>query len=631
MASKNLQQRLDDAKEELASARSAIDDARRDGNRRVEADHEKMRGLARQLEKTGRALLGANNQIHTMTDRCGVLEAQLHDATTQAEKLAALLEVEQNGAAALQSTIELKEKDVDELHTQVSVLHDELQQERERWCRLAVTTEEVSHEAAKVAPLRSKQESLAGELDDVRRELRQHGALGLPFYLLNIFAEARYEGLKLAVIDDSAAALDDPAMQAIASEISAAACAFLRGQRDDGAVKVRTFGPSAEILFAGHLVMGLAHIVANSSALTPSAHQRITFVSAAGDTLGVFRSKDRIWWVDQPQPVFLPPLLLDQLSVLVPSAAKLVDTALLRSFGATTVTAAGVRLPVVSIGSACVLVPVLGRAALGAVAMCRDGSAAVTSISADLGLHRNQPTSLSLYFYHNRTPSDAEQARGAPLVIFGRMFNFVQGGEWVEDAASVAAAACLAAYLCRALERPIRARFTQGVQNARMSSIAVEACVVESETDGPKWTIRCGGRVVPIAEGRWAVPVSVTDRTAEVRWPLSEKTPQQLAQNLAAEMLHVKELAMLKSLLADAKKLAEEPQKATEQKDIALAELTTQLMALQTELYCTQAAVLEREHALADAVRTAETRHRCHAGALLEDVEMLRQATNTWS
>ena len=88
MASKNLQQRLDDAKEELASARSAIDDARRDGNRRVEAEHEKMRGLARQLEKTGRALLGANNQIHTMTDRCGVLEAWGEEVRARLEPLA---------------------------------------------------------------------------------------------------------------------------------------------------------------------------------------------------------------------------------------------------------------------------------------------------------------------------------------------------------------------------------------------------------------------------------------------------------------------------------------------------------------------------------------------------------------
>ena len=107
---------------------------------------------------------------------------------------------------------------------------------------------------------------------------------GLPFYLLDVFAERRHEGNQLMVIVDADGALDTAACLAITREVNFAETAFLCGpaeaeeaKSDEAKIghgassglplplweeRVRIFTPEYEVPFAGHPTLGLAHVAA---------------------------------------------------------------------------------------------------------------------------------------------------------------------------------------------------------------------------------------------------------------------------------------------------------------------------------------------------------------------------------
>ena len=74
----------------------------------------------------------------------------------------------------------------------------------------------------------------------------------LPFCVLDVFAENKYEGNQLAVFE-SAAALATAQMQAIAREINFAESTFILSDvPENGGYNVRIFTPDTELPFAGH-------------------------------------------------------------------------------------------------------------------------------------------------------------------------------------------------------------------------------------------------------------------------------------------------------------------------------------------------------------------------------------------
>jgi trans-2,3-dihydro-3-hydroxyanthranilate isomerase len=83
----------------------------------------------------------------------------------------------------------------------------------------------------------------------------------LTFYIVDVFAEAKYAGNQLAVVRD-ARELSDDLLQKIAREMHFSETTFILSDepREEG-YDVRIFTPEAELPFAGHPTLGTAFII----------------------------------------------------------------------------------------------------------------------------------------------------------------------------------------------------------------------------------------------------------------------------------------------------------------------------------------------------------------------------------
>jgi trans-2,3-dihydro-3-hydroxyanthranilate isomerase len=107
--------------------------------------------------------------------------------------------------------------------------------------------------------------------------------------IVDVFAESRYQGNQLAVVED-AAALDAATMQAIALEMNFSETTFVTA-RQDGRAAVRIFTPGEELPFAGHPTLGTAWVLSGGTGT-------ITLALAAGDV--PVRFADGIGWLTPP-------------------------------------------------------------------------------------------------------------------------------------------------------------------------------------------------------------------------------------------------------------------------------------------------------------------------------------------
>lgn len=107
--------------------------------------------------------------------------------------------------------------------------------------------------------------------------------------IVDVFAEARYQGNQLAVVED-AAELDDTTMQAIAREMNFSETTFVTDRDADGAT-VRIFTPGEELPFAGHPTLGTAWVLCGGQGDT-------VLHLAAGDV--PVRFADGVGWLTPP-------------------------------------------------------------------------------------------------------------------------------------------------------------------------------------------------------------------------------------------------------------------------------------------------------------------------------------------
>lgn len=107
--------------------------------------------------------------------------------------------------------------------------------------------------------------------------------------IVDVFAEAVYEGNQLAVVED-AAGLSTAAMQTIAREMNFSETTFVTSRSEDHAV-VRIFTPGEELPFAGHPTLGTAWVLTRGS-------NPITLNLAAGAVPVRFR--EGIAWLTPP-------------------------------------------------------------------------------------------------------------------------------------------------------------------------------------------------------------------------------------------------------------------------------------------------------------------------------------------
>src|SRR4051812_16448895 len=91
--------------------------------------------------------------------------------------------------------------------------------------------------------------------------MRDLGGIDMDFYIVDVFAEKKYQGNQLAVLVPDRN-LTTEEMQQIAKEIHFSETTFIMSnkQENDG-YDVRIFTPDVEIPFAGHPTLGTAYII----------------------------------------------------------------------------------------------------------------------------------------------------------------------------------------------------------------------------------------------------------------------------------------------------------------------------------------------------------------------------------
>ncbi|ULQ46635.1 PhzF family phenazine biosynthesis protein [Flagellatimonas centrodinii] len=269
--------------------------------------------------------------------------------------------------------------------------------------------------------------------------------------LIDVFAEQRYAGNQLAVVQDAAGLADDE-MQAIAREMNFSETTFVLAE-SPGEATVRIFTPTQELPFAGHPTLGTAWVLTEGrgtiSLQLPMGPVPVRFDAATG-----------IGWLQPPAP---------QLGTIfdVHQAAALLglSTGDLHP-----------QLPpqLLQLGPAFLFVPLRGPAALQQARL--DADRHDTLLAAGV-------PAFGVFLF-------SETDAGADTDYRARMF--FRTPEVREDPATGSANAALAGYLRHHLGRPISVTVEQGTEIQRPSRIYVRA---DAE-------IAVGGRVQCVMRGK---------------------------------------------------------------------------------------------------------------------------------
>jgi len=127
---------------------------------------------------------------------------------------------------------------------------------------------------------------------------------GLPFYLVDVFAEEKYTGNQLAVVRN-AVALSSAQMQRVANEMHLSETTFiLSDEKRNGGYDVRVFTPSTELPFAGHPTLGTAYVIRDS--IVDKAVKKVVLNLKVGQIPVTFEKngESETVWMKQIPPVF---------------------------------------------------------------------------------------------------------------------------------------------------------------------------------------------------------------------------------------------------------------------------------------------------------------------------------------
>ncbi|WP_172250115.1 PhzF family phenazine biosynthesis protein [Saccharibacillus deserti] len=287
----------------------------------------------------------------------------------------------------------------------------------------------------------------------------------MDFYIVDVFAEEKYQGNPLAVLIPTRA-ISTEEMQKIAREINFSETAFiLSGKQDNGGYDVRIFTPDVEIPFAGHPTLGTAFII--QKVLENNESKQITLNLEVGQIPVTLEGEQLIMKQNPPE---LGAVLLNQdvFSEMLQISTKDIDS----------------RFPIqiVSTGLPAVIVPLRS---LEAVNRCR--------------------------IHHDRYRNFINTVIKANILVFApeteREENdlsvrvFLDDPGFPEDPATGSANGNLAGYLVTHNyldNKNIAYRVEQGFQMRRPSILTVQA---ERHQNSIK--ILVGGKVFLIAKGKW--------------------------------------------------------------------------------------------------------------------------------
>jgi trans-2,3-dihydro-3-hydroxyanthranilate isomerase len=301
----------------------------------------------------------------------------------------------------------------------------------------------------------------------------------LSFFILDVFASAKYTGNQLAVCLD-AGDLTDRQMQQIAREINFSETTFVtNSQPVNGGYDTRIFTPTTELPFAGHPTLGTAFAIQQelirdrTDSHSETLCKRVNLNYRVGQIPVDFNyvgGEPDILWMSQQQPKFYAPLAAETLAKVIGVNESDIDR----------------QYPIepVSTGLPFIIIPLTNLAA---------ASRAKLNLELYEGVVADLPAQAILIFC---TESVDPQCQ-LHVRVFTECFGIP------EDPATGSANGCLAAYLSKHQyfgSTTVDVTVEQGVEIGRDARLYLRARQTESG-----YSIGVGGRVVKIAKGEWMV------------------------------------------------------------------------------------------------------------------------------
>jgi trans-2,3-dihydro-3-hydroxyanthranilate isomerase len=284
------------------------------------------------------------------------------------------------------------------------------------------------------------------------------------FYIVDVFAENKYEGNPLAVfIPDRK--IETAEMQKIAREMNFSETTFIMSDlQDNGGYDVKIFSPDSELPFAGHPTLGTSYVIKNL--LNRSVSNVIKLNLPVGQIPVVF--EDQYAWMTQNQPEFGTNVEIDRIVAALQIKREDVN--------------GDFPIQVVSTGLPCVIVPLIS---LDAVSRCKINHQAYADILKDM-----EDVNLLVFTTETASPENDLNVR---------LFMPIPG--YLEDPATGSANGNLAGYLLKHNffhSNEISYRVEQGAFIGRPSMLKINA----KKTDD-HYRIQVGGRIIAISEGKW--------------------------------------------------------------------------------------------------------------------------------
>lgn len=289
------------------------------------------------------------------------------------------------------------------------------------------------------------------------------------FYIVDVFAEAKYAGNQLAVFRD-AGGISDADMQRFAKEMNYSETTFIVSETPrDGGYDVRIFTPEAEVPFAGHPTLGTAYVIQQEILKAPV--ERVVLQLQAGPIPVTFTyagEQPDILWMQQNAPTFGQRFEATAVAPVLGLDPNQID----------------VRFPVqeVSTGLPFIIVPLTSLEAVQRAATVRERY---------LDLIRNTQAKSILIF----CPETLQAGNALHVRVFADYFGVP------EDPATGSANGCLAGYLVQHRyygAEPLDIRVEQGYAIGRPSLLYLQA-----QDTGKTIEVAVGGKVIMVARGEF--------------------------------------------------------------------------------------------------------------------------------
>ncbi|GAB4017717.1 PhzF family phenazine biosynthesis protein [Spirosoma koreense] len=302
----------------------------------------------------------------------------------------------------------------------------------------------------------------------------------IPYFIVDVFASAPYEGNQLAVFLDLENKLSETQMQRMAREINFAESTFVKANKNNQRFVVRIFTPEHEVPFAGHPSLGTSYVLAKF--ILPEAVNSLTLelIHWAID-ISIQEPADldnSIFYMHQTQPDFREVFDKAELAAALGIGPDSIDASL--------------PIQEISTGLPYILVPLSSLAAIEAIELSYPSFK--NFLISKKKYRTNSPTghSTSLFFFTRETYDPAHE--------YNTRMMLIENNKVTEDAATGSANGCLLAYLLLYDSPYIQAVVEQGFQINRKSYI-----YLDGEVTNERYSIRVGGTCKLIAEGKWYV------------------------------------------------------------------------------------------------------------------------------